>query len=84
MSLLQPLHLKQECAGLVTGGPPPGDSVSLAMQTRPEWEAVPGRVSAWLTPVMPLPTYLAGSVFWGLKKRSKVVPQSPSPAHTRV
>jgi len=84
MSLLQPPRLKQECAGLVTGSPPPGDSVSLAMQTRPEWEAVPDCVSTWLTPVMPLPTYLAGSVFWGLKKRSKVGPQSPSPAHTRV
>ena len=84
MSLSQPPRLKQECAGPVTGSPRPGGSVSLAMQTRPECEAVPSCVSAWLTPVMPPPTYLAGSVFWGLKKRSKVGPQNPSPAHTRV
>lgn len=40
------------------GQPPlllPGDSVSLAMQTPPEWEAVPGRVSMWATPACPCP-----------------------------
>lgn len=63
MSLSQLPRLKQECAGLVTGSPPPSDLVSLAMQTHPEREAVPCCVCVGHT-CTPLHAYLAGSVFW--------------------
>lgn len=77
----RPHGLKQECAGLVRHSPPPGGLVALAMLTRPEWEAVPSRVSHLHAATAHLPGWTSLLV---TKEKRQSWPPEPQPENQRL